>query len=90
MTTSESFNKIEQSFIQDNSVKILSLDCFDTLFWRYVAEPTDIFCQLTIGDEARIKAESKARHRKMAKINGKKSRFTRFIMKYQRNHHLQK
>jgi predicted HAD superfamily hydrolase len=30
----------------DNTLKILSLDCFDTLLWRKVAEPSDVFYDL--------------------------------------------
>jgi predicted HAD superfamily hydrolase len=30
----------------DNTIKVLSLDCFDTLLWRRVAEPIDVFYDL--------------------------------------------
>lgn len=48
----------------DDGVKILSLDCFDTLVWRNVNIPTDIFYDLDIDDcsmEMRVLAEKRAR-----------------------------
>jgi FMN phosphatase YigB (HAD superfamily) len=45
-------------------VKILSLDCFDTLLWRNCNLPVDVFAELPLagsGMEARIWAETKAR-----------------------------
>ncbi len=45
-------------------VKILSLDCFDTLLWRNCNLPADVFAELPLpgsGMEARIWAETKAR-----------------------------
>lgn len=53
-----------------NRIKLLSLDCFDTLIWRRVNSPSDIFKQLEqlskyreyrITAEVRIIAERKAR-----------------------------
>ena len=44
--------------------KILSLDCFDTLIWRNVNAPVDVFADLALpggGGEARVWAESRAR-----------------------------
>lgn len=48
----------------EEGVKILSLDCFDTLVWRNVHMPTDIFYDLDIADcsmEMRVLAEKRAR-----------------------------
>lgn len=54
-------------------VKIISLDCFDTLIWRKTAAPIDVFYDLQhrpafqaleLSAELRIKAESKARQAK--------------------------
>ncbi|MGF7171347.1 FMN phosphatase YigB (HAD superfamily) [Sphingobium xanthum] len=45
-------------------VRILSLDCFDTLLWRNCNLPTDVFADLPLagsGMEARIWAETRAR-----------------------------
>ena len=45
-------------------VKILSLDCFDTLLWRNCNLPTDVFAELPLpgsGMEARIWGETRAR-----------------------------
>lgn len=45
-------------------VKILSLDCFDTLLWRNCNLPVDVFAELPLpgsGMEARIWGETKAR-----------------------------
>lgn len=58
---------------------ILSLDCFDTLLWRKVAEPTDVFFALEKTPEyqawgltspMRARAEQVARQRKMITGNG--------------------
>ena len=57
-------------------VKVLSLDCFDTILWRNTAAPTDVFYDLAnapafsaIGLNARMRvmAEGKARDLKMAR-----------------------
>lgn len=48
----------------DDKVEILSLDCFDTLVWRNVNMPTDVFYDLGIADcsmEMRVLAEKRAR-----------------------------
>jgi FMN phosphatase YigB (HAD superfamily) len=45
-------------------IKILSLDCFDTLLWRNCNLPVDVFAELALpgsGMEARIWGETKAR-----------------------------
>ena len=55
------------------NISVLSLDCFDTLLWRKVAAPTDVFFVLAQTEEfrrhgltanLRAKAESQARKRK--------------------------
>lgn len=38
--------------------KVLSLDCFDTLFWRRVAAPTDVFFELAQGEAYRSRCLS--------------------------------
>lgn len=46
------------------SVRVLSLDCFDTLVWRGVQAPTDVFAELPIaggGIFPRARAEARAR-----------------------------
>ena len=57
-------------------IKVLSLDCFDTLLWRNTAKPTDVFYQLqhhgafaAIGFSAllRIQAETQARKNRFIK-----------------------
>lgn len=54
------------------AIKILSLDCFDTIFWRKVAAPVDIFFELAdrpaykafgLTAAIRIRAEQSARRR---------------------------
>jgi len=64
-TPSVAFEHIEQQF-QASNVKVLSLDCFDTLFWRYVSRPFEIFTQLKHGlcPVARNRAEAIARKKK--------------------------
>jgi len=64
-TPSVSFDRIEQLF-QASDVKVLSLDCFDTLFWRNVSRPFEIFTQLQHGlcPVARPRAEADARKKK--------------------------
>jgi len=47
-------------------IEILSLDCFDTLIWRNVQSPADIFADLPIAGGAtwsRMRCESRARRR---------------------------
>lgn len=63
----ESLQAQEIESLLDNvadGTKILSLDCFDTLVWRNVNMPTDIFYDLDIPDcsmEMRVLAEKRAR-----------------------------
>lgn len=60
-----------------HNYSVLSLDCFDTLIWRHVATPTDVFYDLQstalftkYGITARLRqqAESNARERKKLKV----------------------
>jgi FMN phosphatase YigB (HAD superfamily) len=57
-------------FAAQDDVKVLSLDCFDTLLWRKVAAPTDVFFALAsrepyrrhgLSAALRVRAESAAR-----------------------------
>ncbi|KFX17670.1 xsa-associated protein [Pectobacterium atrosepticum ICMP 1526] len=68
-TDSFSFEVISEIFSQSGTTKILSLDCFDTLFWRRVDKPHDIFSLINKdeGPASRAKAESKARARALFK-----------------------
>lgn len=59
-------------YLKMNTIDILSVDCFDTLFWRSVSKPIDIFYKCAknelyqrnfISATKRIKAESLARSR---------------------------
>lgn len=55
-----------------DQVSLLSLDCFDTVVWRDVQAPADIFAELPIaggGAWARTRAEDKAR--KAARLAGR-------------------
>lgn len=65
MNNSAPFQQITQQFLVCDS-KVLSLDCFDTLFWRNVSRPFDIFTQLQHGlcPAARAVAEADARRKK--------------------------
>lgn len=56
------------------SVRVLSLDCFDTIVWRRVGQPVDVFFALqdspswrrhSIRAAHRVKAESRARTKKL-------------------------
>ncbi|OQP35436.1 HAD family hydrolase [Pantoea latae] len=57
-----SFKEIEQQFLASRA-SIFSLDCFDTLYWRKVSRPSDIFTRLQHGlcPAARMRAEASAR-----------------------------
>lgn len=44
-------------------VRVLSLDCFDTLLWRNAQAPVDVFAEPGIGAWMRCRAEARARHR---------------------------
>ncbi|KHS87004.1 MULTISPECIES: hypothetical protein [Pectobacterium] len=63
------FEAISTMFSQSRTTKILSLDCFDTLFWRRVDKPHDIFSVINNdeGPASRAKAESKARAKALLK-----------------------
>lgn len=64
-------NAIDSSWLPSfKGIKVLSLDCFDTLLWRKVGQPTDVFFALAQGEEfrrhgltapLRARAESSAR-----------------------------
>ncbi|GKW10573.1 hypothetical protein PEC301899_08550 [Pectobacterium carotovorum subsp. carotovorum] len=62
-TNSFCFEEIFRHFSQSDSAKILSLDCFDTLFWRRVDKPHDVFSVINReeGPSPRAKAEEIAR-----------------------------
>lgn len=63
----KSFDDIVQSFINTTDIQVLSLDCFDTLFWRQFHQPIDLFETLTphIGLKERITGEEYARKRRL-------------------------
>ena len=44
------------------AAKILSLDCFDTLLWRNLHAPSDLFCGLPCGRDQRRWAELNGRN----------------------------
>ena len=64
-------NALDASWLPSfKGIKVLSLDCFDTLLWRKVGQPTDVFFALAQGEEfrrhgltapLRVRAESNAR-----------------------------
>src|SRR4051794_1925824 len=64
-------NALEAQWLSSfDGVKVLSLDCFDTLLWRKVAAPTDVFYALAASEPfrrvglsaaMRISAEGQAR-----------------------------
>ncbi len=61
----------------NDNIEILSLDCFDTLIWRNVNRPMDVFHDLDIADctmELRVLAEKRAR--KALILNTKKNEVT--------------
>ncbi len=56
-------------------VKVLSLDCFDTLLWRNTASPTDVFYDLqhapamrALGIDARLRAQSESLARNLRRV----------------------
>ena len=67
------FQLDEAWLASQKGIDVLSLDCFDTLFWRQVAEPVDIFFELAreaifkasgLSPALRIRAEAEARNLK--------------------------
>lgn len=61
----------------DEPIEILSLDCFDTLIWRNVNMPVDVFHDLDIPEadmEKRVRAENRAR--KALVLKSKKNEVT--------------
>ena len=64
------FRLDEAWLASQKGIDVLSLDCFDTLFWRQVAEPVDIFFELArepifkasgLSPALRVRAEAEAR-----------------------------
>jgi FMN phosphatase YigB (HAD superfamily) len=67
----------------DARVKCISLDCFDTVLWRQVATPLDVFYKMQagaafkeIGMSARLRVEAENRARKKAVLSSGKSEVT--------------
>ena len=61
--------------IQPPTVKVLSLDCFDTLLWRQCATPADVFYELCaleefkrVGLSASLRQQAEASARSLAKV----------------------
>lgn len=50
-------------------IRLLSLDCFDTLLWRSTATPADLFAELDAGIRCRVRAEATGRARKQLAEN---------------------
>lgn len=63
----KSFDDIVQSFSNTTDIHVLSLDCFDTLFWRQFHQPIDLFETLAphIGLKERVTGEESARKRRL-------------------------
>lgn len=66
ISSAKSFHEIIQVFQECQDITVLSLDCFDTLFWRYFASPLDVFTKIApnVHNHERIVAETQARFRK--------------------------
>ncbi|MCR1324898.1 hypothetical protein NR292_21585, partial [Enterobacter sp. BT1268] len=54
-------------YIADTNARVISFDCFDTLFWRKTASPIDVFTVIdpSIDIVSRVQAEQRARAKKM-------------------------
>lgn len=74
-------------------IECLSLDCFDTIIWRYVAKPTDIFYLLAetplfkkfaISAEMRVALEETARRRKQVEHKTKEVSLVEIYRAYSR------
>lgn len=71
--------KLNDSWLTSfDSLRVLSLDCFDTLLWRKVVAPTDVFFALAQSEEfkrhgltasLRVNAEKTARNKKLVRSN---------------------
>lgn len=64
-------------------VKLLSLDCFDTILWRRVAHPADVFYDLqwhpawqAIGLDARLRVRAETQARQLAQLRRQTSEVT--------------
>lgn len=58
-------------------IRILSLDCFDTLVWRNVQTPADVFADLPVpGGAGWLRARAESRARKAARMTGALSEVT--------------
>lgn len=59
MARSISASKLAQALdLYGEGVRVLSLDCFDTLLWRTTHTPVDVFSELSCGARVRTWAES--------------------------------
>jgi len=76
-TSSVSFQQITDEFLA-RDFKVLSLDCFDTLFWRNVSRPFDIFTRLQHGlcPVARTVAEATARKKNLVTTGSEEASLT--------------
>lgn len=54
-------------YIANSNARVISFDCFDTLFWRKMASPIDVFTVIdpSIDIVSRVQAEQRARAKKM-------------------------
>lgn len=74
-------NALDASWLPSfKGVKVLSLDCFDTLLWRKVGEPTDVFFALAHSDEFRrhgltapLRARAESNARRIAWVGSRSS-----------------
>jgi hypothetical protein len=73
------------SFLEENlsGTRVLSLDCFDTLLWRKVATPVDVFYELqqnelfrASGMSAVRRAVSESRLRRIRSVRGESTELT--------------
>ncbi|QYF92031.1 HAD family hydrolase [Massilia sp. PAMC28688] len=70
-------NALDSSWLPSHqNVKVLSLDCFDTLLWRKVSAPTDVFFSLArsevftrMGLSAPLRAKAEVAARRISWIN---------------------
>ncbi|GAB2798403.1 hypothetical protein GCM10027040_26350 [Halomonas shantousis] len=65
---SDVFRSVRDKILESDTPGVLTMDCFDTLFWRFLSKPTDIFFYIknehNISAQDRIIAEQKARRKK--------------------------
>ncbi len=70
-------NELGTSWLSSyNGLKVLSLDCFDTLLWRKVASPSDVFLDLAqrpafkeVGLTAPLRSKAEGAARRIGRIN---------------------